>query len=229
MGPSVLLVEDETNLADAVRLNLEREGFDVRMAKDGVGGLAEARREAPDIIVLDIMLPDLNGLEVCRALRRESDVPILMLTALGEEVDKVVGLELGADDYVTKPFSMRELLARVRAILRRPRNAAGPASPEEVLRSGNLEIDLAAHVVRLDGEAIPMRPREFALLALLVKNPRRVYTRNQMLEALWGHDYIGDERTVDVHIRWLREKIEEKPSDPTRIVTLRGIGYRFEG
>ena len=229
MGPSVLLVEDETNLADAVRLNLEREGFDVRMAKDGVGGLAEARREAPDIIVLDIMLPDLNGLEVCRALRRESDVPILMLTALGEEVDKVVGLELGADDYVTKPFSMRELLARVRAILRRPRNAAGPASPEEVLRSGNLEIDLAAHVVRLDGEAIPMRPREFALLALLVKNPRRVYTRNQMLEALWGHDYIGDERTVDVHIRWLREKLEEKPSDPTRIVTLRGIGYRFEG
>ncbi len=229
MGPSVLLVEDETNLADVVRLNLEREGFDVRMAKDGVGGLAEARREAPDIIVLDIMLPDLNGLEVCRALRRESDVPILMLTALGEEVDKVVGLELGADDYVTKPFSMRELLARVRAILRRPRNAAGPASPEEVLRSGNLEIDLAAHVVRLDGEAIPMRPREFALLALLVKNPRRVYTRNQVLEALWGHDYIGDERTVDVHIRWLREKLEEKPSDPTRIVTLRGIGYRFEG
>ena len=229
MGPSVLLVEDETNLAEAVRLNLEREGFDVRMAKDGVGGLAEARREAPDIIVLDIMLPDLNGLEVCRALRRESDVPILMLTALGEEVDKVVGLELGADDYVTKPFSMRELLARVRAILRRPRNAAGPASPEEVLRSGNLEIDLAAHIVRLDGEAIPMRPREFALLALLVKNPRRVYTRNQVLEALWGHDYIGDERTVDVHIRWLREKLEEKPSDPTRIVTLRGIGYRFEG
>jgi DNA-binding response OmpR family regulator len=229
MSPSVLLVEDETNLADAVRLNLEREGFDVRMANDGVGGLAEARRETPDIIVLDIMLPDLNGLEVCRALRRESDVPILMLTALGEEVDKVVGLELGADDYVTKPFSMRELLARVRAILRRPRNAAGPASPDEMLRSGNLEIDLAAHVVRLDGEAIPMRPREFALLALLVKNPRRVYTRNQILEALWGHDYIGDERTVDVHIRWLREKLEEKPSDPTRIVTLRGIGYRFEG
>ena len=229
MSPSVLLVEDEPNLADAVRLNLEREGFDVRMANDGVGGLAEARRETPDIIVLDIMLPDLNGLEVCRAFRRESDVPILMLTALGEEVDKVVGLELGADDYVTKPFSMRELLARVRAILRRPRNAAGPASPDEMLRSGNLEIDLAAHVVRLDGEAIPMRPREFALLALLVKNPRRVYTRNQILEALWGHDYIGDERTVDVHIRWLREKLEEKPSDPTRIVTLRGIGYRFEG
>ena len=229
MSPSVLLVEDETNLADAVRLNLEREGFDVRMANDGAGGLAEARRETPDIIVLDIMLPDLNGLEVCRALRRESDVPILMLTALGEEVDKVVGLELGADDYVTKPFSMRELLARMRAILRRPRNAAGPASPDEMLRSGNLEIDLAAHVVRLDGEAIPMRPREFALLALLVKNPRRVYTRNQILEALWGHDYIGDERTVDVHIRWLREKLEEKPSDPTRIVTLRGIGYRFEG
>ena len=229
MSPSVLLVEDETNLADAVRLNLEREGFDVRMAKDGVEGLAEARRETPDIVVLDVMLPDLNGLEVCRALRRESDVPILMLTALGEEVDKVVGLELGADDYVTKPFSMRELLARVRAILRRPRSAGGPASPDEVLRSGNLEIDLAAHVVRLEGRAIPMRPREFALLALLVKNPRRVYTRNQILEALWGHDYIGDERTVDVHIRWLREKLEEKPSDPTRIVTLRGIGYRFEG
>ena len=229
MSPSVLLVEDETNLADAVRLNLEREGFDVRMAKDGVEGLAEARRGTPDIVVLDVMLPDLNGLEVCRALRRESDVPILMLTALGEEVDKVVGLELGADDYVTKPFSMRELLARVRAILRRPRSAAGSASPGEVLRSGNLEIDLAAHVVRLGGEAVPLRPREFALLALLVKNPRRVYTRNQILEALWGHDYIGDGRTVDVHIRWLREKLEEKPSDPTRIVTLRGIGYRFEG
>ncbi len=229
MARTVLVIEDEENLRDTIRHNLEREGFDARTAADGEAGLEAALSMRPDVVVLDLMLPQLDGLEVCRALRRRSNVPILMLTAKGEEIDKVVGLELGADDYVTKPVGMRELIARVRALLRRPHEVNAEANPAEILRAGDLEVDRAAHAVRKAGAPIAVRPREFDLLALLVSNPGRAYTREQILSLLWGHNYVGDERTVDVHVRWLREKIEDNPAQPTRIVTLRGVGYRFDG
>ncbi len=229
---TVLVVEDEENLLEALRYNLEREGYAVNTAIDGEQALLSARDSAPDLVILDVMLPQLDGFEICRILRRRSDVPILMLTARGEEIDRVVGLELGADDYVTKPFSIRELMARVRNLLRRSHrapSAADDASPADILRSGDLEIDSVSHIVRLNGELLELKPREFDLLALLAKNKARAFTRDQILERLWGHDYYGDSRTVDVHIRWLREKIEPQPSKPVRIVTIRGVGYRFDG
>ena len=229
---TVLVVEDEENLLEALRYNLEREGYAVNTAIDGEQALLSARDSAPDLVILDVMLPQLDGFEICRILRRRSDVPILMLTARGEEIDRVVGLELGADDYVTKPFSIRELMARVRNLLRRSHrapSAAADAAPADILRSGDLEIDSVSHIVRLNGELLELKPREFDLLALLAKNKARAFTRDQILERLWGHDYYGDSRTVDVHIRWLREKIEPQPSKPVRIVTIRGVGYRFDG
>ena len=225
---SVLVVEDEENLLEALKYNLEHEGYSVLTAEDGVTGLETARSASPDLVLLDVMLPQMDGLEVCRILRRENDMPILMLTAKGEEIDRVVGLELGADDYVTKPFSMRELMARVRAMLRRPRQTAlGRLS--EPLRSGSLEVDVEAHQASLNGQELKLKPREFELLALFMKNRGRAFTRDQVLSQLWGHDYIGDVRTVDVHVRWLREKIEADPATPARIITIRGVGYRFEG
>jgi len=229
---TVLVVEDEENLLEALRYNLEREGYAVNTAIDGEQALLSARDSAPDLVILDVMLPQLDGFEICRILRRRSDVPILMLTARGEEIDRVVGLELGADDYVTKPFSIRELMARVRNLLRRSHrapSAADDASPADILCSGDLEVDSVSHIVRLNGELLELKPREFDLLALLAKNKGRAFTRDQILERLWGHDYYGDSRTVDVHIRWLREKIEPQPSKPVRIVTIRGVGYRFDG
>ncbi|MSQ12216.1 MAG: response regulator transcription factor [Dehalococcoidia bacterium] len=229
---TVVVVEDEENLLAALQYNLERDGYRVCTAIDGAKGLELIRENAPNVVILDVMLPGLNGFDMCRILRRETDVPILMLTAKGEEVDRVVGLELGADDYVTKPFSMRELLARVRALLRRPRlvkSGASPEAPHEVLRAGDLEIDLSAHTVNLRGAPVVLKPREFDLLALLVSNKGRAMTRDAVLERIWGHDYIGDTRTVDVHIRWLREKVEATPSAPKRIITIRGVGYRFLG
>ena len=229
---TVLVVEDEENLLEALRYNLEREGYAVNTAIDGEQALLSARDSAPDLVILDVMLPQLDGFEICRILRRRSDVPILMLTARGEEIDRVVGLELGADDYVTKPFSIRELMARVRNLLRRSHrapSATDDASPADILRSGDLEVDSVSHIVRLNGELLELKPREFDLLALLAKNKARAFTRDQILERLWGHDYYGDSRTVDVHIRWLREKIEPQPSKPVRIVTIRGVGYRFDG
>ena len=229
---TVLVVEDEENLLEALRYNLEREGYAVNTAIDGEQALLSARDSAPDLVILDVMLPQLDGFEICRILRRRSDVPILMLTARGEEIDRVVGLELGADDYVTKPFSVRELMARVRNLLRRSHrapSATDDASPADILRSGDLEIDSVSHIVRLNGDLLELKPREFDLLALLAKNKARAFTRDQILERLWGHDYYGDSRTVDVHIRWLREKIEPQPSKPVRIVTIRGVGYRFDG
>ena len=225
---SVLVVEDEENLVEALRYNLEHEGYAVLTAPDGGSGLETARAALPDLVILDVMLPNLDGLEVCRILRRETDVPILMLTAKGEEIDRVVGLEIGADDYVTKPFSMRELMARVRAMLRRPRKSAS-ARMAEPLRAGSLAVDVDAHQASLNGKELRLKPREFDLLALFMRNPGRAFTRDQILEQLWGHDYIGDVRTVDVHVRWLREKIEADPSTPARIITIRGVGYRFEG
>jgi len=231
-GERILVIEDEENLLEALRYSLQKEGYQLFTAVDGEKGLELAREAKPDLLVLDIMLPKLDGLEVCRLLRREADIPILMLTAKAEEVDRVVGLELGADDYVTKPFSMRELLARVRALLRRSRMASevapAPRTPQ-VLKAGNLEVSLDSHVATLKGAPLELTPREFDLLALLMSNKGRAFTRDLMLERVWGHDYIGDSRTVDVHIRWLREKIEADPGSPERIITIRGVGYRFEG
>ena len=225
---SVLVVEDEENLLEALRYNLEHDGHSVLTAADGAKGLETARSALPDLIILDVMLPGLDGLEVCRILRRETDAPILMLTAKGEEIDRVVGLELGADDYVAKPFSMRELMARVRALMRRPRSRT-PRPSAEPLRAGPLTLDAEAHSARLGEDELRLKPREFDLLALFMRNPGRAFTRDQILERLWGRDYIGDVRTVDVHVRWLREKIESDPSAPARIITIRGVGYRFEG
>ena len=226
----VLIVEDEENLLEALKYNLEKESLLVLTASDGERGLELAREASPDLVILDVMLPRLDGFEVCRILRRETNIPILMLTAKGEEMDRVVGLEIGADDYVTKPFSMRELMARVRAMLRRSLMDSEAASQlsDELLKAGDIEVDLVSHTVRLSGAVIDLKPREFDLLALLVANKRRAFSRDQILERLWGHDYIGDTRTVDVHIRWLREKIEADPSNPKRIITIRGVGYRFE-
>ena len=224
---SALVVEDEENLLEALRYNLERDGYATLTAADGAAGLETARAARPDLIILDVMLPGLDGLEVCRILRRETDAPILMLTAKGEEIDRVVGLELGADDYVTKPFSMRELMARVRALMRRPRRQA--ASSAEPLRAGPLTLDAEAHSAWLGDDELRLKPRELDLLALFMRNPGRAFTRDQILESLWPRDYIGDARTVDVHVRWLRAKIEAEPSSPARIITIRGVGYRFEG
>ena len=219
MSNTVLVIEDEPNLLAALEYTLVQEGFEVLTANDGESGLNLARTREPDLLILDVMLPSLDGFEICRIIRRESNIPILMLTARGEEVDRVVGLELGADDYVTKPFSMRELLARIRSLLRRASNPApsGPQDESEVLRSGDLTIDLASHSAMLEDKTLDMKPREFSLLSLLAANRGRAFTRDQILERLWGHDYIGDSRTVDVHVRWLREKIEPEPSKPQRI------------
>ena len=227
----VLIVEDEENLLEALKYNLEREGYPVLTAVDGEKGLEVARETGPDLVIIDIMLPKLDGLEVCRILRRESDVPILMLTAKAEEIDRVVGLELGADDYVVKPFSMRELMARVKAMLRRSRLTSEVGSAptrRKIVGGGDLEIDLTSHLAKLRGVLLDLKPREFELLALLAGNKGRAYTRNEILDRVWGQDYIGDTRTVDVHIRWLREKIEPDPSNPQRIITIRGVGYRFQ-
>ena len=228
---SVLVIEDEENLVEVLRYNLEREGYQVETCLDGAEGLDSARVSHPDLIILDVMLPGLDGFEICRILRRESDVPILFLTARGEEIDKVVGLELGADDYVTKPFSVREVVARVKGMLRRSRAGTreGVTDPaHRVIRAGDLELDLDGHSVTLKGEPLGLKPREFDLLAMLASNRGRALTRDQMLEQVWGHDYYGDTRTVDVHIRWLREKIQHYPQAPQRIITIRGVGYRFE-
>ena len=235
MGDKVLVVEDEPTLLETLQYNLARQGYEVYTATDGLAALDIARRERPDAIVLDIMLPGLDGLEVCRILRREMNVPILMLTARADEVDKVVGLEVGADDYLTKPFSMRELLARVKALLRRVRlireeltAESGTVSVEE-LTFGDLTIDLARREVLLRGEPLRLKPREYELLVFLARNRGIALSRDVILERVWGWDYDGGTRTVDVHVRWLREKIEPDPAHPTRIVTVRGVGYRFEG
>jgi len=233
-GNKVLLVEDDRTLLDVLKYNLTKEGHDVITACDGVEALNVARDKKPDLIVLDVMLPKLDGFEVCRILRREMTVPILMLTAKAGETDKVVGLELGADDYMTKPFSMREFLARIRAMLRRAemtRIAASSAqeTAPSIIKTSDLEIDFARHKVSQSGTTIDLSPKEFDLLAFLVKNREQVFSRDQLLEKVWGYDYAGDTRTVDVHVRWLRQKIEADPANPIHLLTVRGIGYKFEG
>lgn len=229
VAATIVVVEDEENLLVTLRYNLEREGYRVLTASDGPGGLETVRESMPDVVLLDVMLPGMSGYDVCKAIRRDSDVPVLMLTARGEEFDKVLGLELGADDYLTKPFGMRELMARVRALLRRPRAGGRIAESGDAVTSGDLRLDPVGHRAWLAGSELELKPREFDLLALLIRNPGRAYTRDQILFEVWGEDYVGDPRTVDVHVRWLRQKIEIDSSRPSRITTVRGVGYRFEG
>lgn len=227
MSSRILIVEDDPNLLETLKYNVRKEGHDVITAVDGVQALEVARRDKPDLILLDIMLPKMSGFEVCRILRKEMAVPILMLTARDDEVDKVVGLDLGADDYITKPFSMRELLARIRALLRRAEIRSTAA--EATLRFGDIEVDTGRHLITKAGQVLSLTPKEFDLLAFLTRNKGLVFSRDQLLEKVWGYDYSGDTRTVDVHVRWLRGKIEDNPDEPRRLITVRGVGYKLEG
>jgi two-component system OmpR family response regulator len=226
----ILVVEDDRNLLDTLKYNLRKEGYDVATAVDGVEALDIARREKPALIILDIMLPKMSGFEVCRILRKEMIVPILMLTAKAEETDKIVGLEIGADDYMTKPFSLRELLARVRAMLRRAKMVETPPGAEEAsLRVGDIVVDISRHQVSKGATRLELTPKEFDLLAFLARNRGFVFSRDQLLEKVWDYDFVGDTRTVDVHIRWLRQKMETDPNNPKHLITVRGTGYKLEG
>jgi DNA-binding response OmpR family regulator len=238
--PSVLVVDDEPYIRDAVAYSLRREGIEVSLAVDGLDALRQARLLQPDLVVLDVMLPGMDGFEVCRILRTESTVPILVLSARGEASDRITGLEIGADDYLVKPFTMRELVARVKAMLRRAA-MPGPGTPPaptaggglrdralaNVVRSGDLVMDTSKREAVLDGEVLSLKPREFDLLLYFARHPGVVLSRDALLREVWGYDFPVDTRTVDVHIRWLRQKIEPEPSEPVRIVTMRGLGYRF--
>jgi two-component system OmpR family response regulator len=226
----ILIIEDDRNLLDTLKYNLRKEGYDVVTAVDGAEALDAARREKPELIILDIMLPKMSGFEVCRILRKDMNVPILMLTAKTDETDKIVGLEIGADDYMTKPFSLRELLARVRAMLRRAKMAeAQPGGHEPMLKVGDIEVDMARHRASRGGKVLELTPKEFDLLAFLARNQGLVFSRDQLLDKVWGYDFAGDTRTVDVHVRWLRQKIEADPDNPKHLITVRGTGYKLEG
>ena len=222
----ILLMEDEESYRDAMSFMLDREGFAVAAAPDGEQGLAEFDRNGADLVLLDLMMPGLPGIEVCKALRQRSDVPVIMVTARDSEFDKVVGLELGADDYVTKPFSQRELVARIRAVLRRGR--AEELVPD-VLESGDVRMDVERHEVAVRDEPVRLALKEFELLELLLRNSGRVMSREQLIDRVWGSDYVGDTKTLDVHVKRLRAKIELDPSHPTALVTVRGLGYKFMG
>lgn len=222
----ILMVEDEESLSDPLAYLLGREGFDVTVVADGIRAVAEFDRAGADLVLLDLMLPGQSGTEVCKQIRQRSNVPIIMLTAKDAEIDKVLGLELGADDYVTKPYSSRELVARIRAVLRRR------TEPEELITStvaaGPVRMDVERHVVHVDGEAVAMPLKEFELLEMLLRNAGRVLTRGQLIDRVWGSDYVGDTKTLDVHVKRLRSKVEPDPSAPQHIVTVRGLGYKFE-
>jgi DNA-binding response OmpR family regulator len=225
----ILVVEDEENISETLRYNLTREGYEVSQASTGTEALEMARQRHPDLILLDLMLPEMNGLEVCRVLRAEMTTPIVMLTAKGSEIDKVVGLQVGADDYVTKPFSLNELLARVAAVIRRDEMSAGQQHrPSEVDEFGSFRIDRAARIVRISANAVHLSPKEFDLLSLLVTNAGRVLSRTTIIHRVWGSKFFGDHKTVDVHIRWLREKFERFDTVPFRITTVFGVGYRLD-
>ncbi|OZB84151.1 response regulator transcription factor [Microbacterium sp. 13-71-7] len=224
----ILLVEDEPDLADPLAYLLRREGYEVEIAEDGPTALALFRESGADIVLLDLMLPGMPGTEVCRQIRTGSAVPIIMLTAKDSEVDIVVGLELGADDYITKPYSSRELLARMRAVLRRVVQAEEDVD-ERILEGGRVTVDLDRHTVAVDGAVINMPLKEFELLEVLMRNSGRVLTRGQLIDRVWGSDYFGDTKTLDVHIKRIRSRIEQNPSEPVMLVTVRGLGYRFEG
>jgi two-component system response regulator RegX3 len=220
-------VEDEESFSDALGYMLRREGFEVAMAATGPDGIEEFDRAGADLVLLDLMLPGLSGLEVCRQLRQRSEVPVIMLTAKDAEVDKVVGLEIGADDYVTKPFSARELVARIRAVLRR-RGTEPEDVASSVLESGPVRMDVDRHVVSVNSDTVPMPLKEFELLEFLLRNAGRVLTRGQLIDRIWGSDYVGDTKTLDVHVKRLRAKIEPSPSAPRHLLTVRGLGYKFE-
>jgi two-component system, OmpR family, response regulator len=222
----VLIVEDDSNLLSALSYSLNKEGYNVVTAVDGAEALVKFRGEKPELVLLDIMLPTLSGLEVCRIIRKESTIPIILLTARAEETDKITGFDLGADDYVTKPFSMRELMARVRALLRREH--AGSEITGLILTFGAISIDTDRHTVKKNNELINLTPKEFDLLAFLAQNKGLVFSRDKLLEKVWGYDFGGSTRTVDVHIRWLREKIEVDPENPKYLITVRGTGYKLE-
>ncbi len=223
----ILVVEDEQSFSDALLFMLRKEGFEVSVAADGHAALATFDREGADVVLLDIMLPGIPGTEVCRQIRNVSSVPIIMVTAKDSEIDKVVGLELGADDYVTKPFSSRELVARIRAVMRRrgPESASGS---ETTLSAGNIKMDVDRHVVTVDGQPVKLPLKEFELLEVLMRNAGRVLTRGQLIDRVWGADYVGDTKTLDVHVKRLRSKIEPDPAEPTVLVTVRGLGYKLE-
>lgn len=235
MVDKILVVEDEITLQETLAYNLTQQGYDVETAGDGKAAIDTARQMHPNLILLDIMLPILDGIDVCRILRQEMNVPILMLTARDDEIDRVIGLEIGADDYITKPFSMRELMARVKANLRRTRLdkeevASSPVQPEkEIIRFDNLVLDLTRREVLLNDRPLTLKPKEFDLLLYLARHRGQALSRDLILEQVWGWEYSGNSRTVDVHMSWLREKIERDPAHPTRIITVRGAGYRFEG
>lgn len=223
----VLIVEDEESLADPLAYLLRKEGFEVTVVADGPSALAEFDRAGADIVLLDLMLPGMSGTEVCKHLRARSSVPVIMVTARDSEIDKVVGLELGADDYVTKPYSARELIARIRAVLRR--GADADDAGERVLEAGPVRMDIERHIVTVDGLQVPMPLKEFELLAFLMRNRGRVLTRGQLIDRVWGADYVGDTKTLDVHVKRLRSKIEPDPTNPVRLLTVRGLGYKLEG
>jgi two-component system response regulator RegX3 len=222
----LLVIEDEASIADPLAYMLEREGFEVAVAATGPAGLEEFARSGADLVLLDLMLPGLAGTEVCRTLRQTSSVPIIMLTARDSEVDKVVGLELGADDYVTKPFSHRELVARIRAVLRR--RSEPEAAGSSALESGPVRMDVDRHRVTVDGEPVQLPLKEFELLEILLRNAGRVLTRQQLIDRVWGSDYVGDTKTLDVHVKRLRAKLEPEPGSPKYLTTVRGLGYKFE-
>ena len=227
----VLVVEDEVSFIEALTVGLEREGFNIEIAKDGSEALVAFERFKPDLILLDLMLPKISGLDVCRQIRNQSDVPIIMVTAKGEEIDTVVGLEVGADDYVTKPYRLKELVARMRTVLRRTEKSNRSFSLIEqqisTISIGDLEIDRERHEVKIRGEIVSMPLKEFELLAFLMENVGIVLTRDTLLDRVWGMDYVGDTKTLDVHIKRLRSKIEEKPGKPEKILTIRGVGYKY--
>ena len=224
----ILLVEDEESLAESIRYSLEQDGFTVTLAADGRKAIERFRSDNPDLVILDLMLPELSGLDVCRLIREESNVPIVMVTAKDSEADKVAGLELGADDYVTKPFSIRELVSRVRAHLRRARMQA-PAVAEEMLNGGPIVMDVAKHEVRVGEGLVAFPPKEFELLEAFLRRRGRLLTREFLIEEIWGHDYVGDTKTLDVHVKRIRQKIENDPHDPELLLTVRGLGYKFVG
>ncbi|HWQ45789.1 MAG TPA: response regulator transcription factor [Longilinea sp.] len=236
MPETIMIVDDEIALQETLAYNLKHQGYLVETVSDGAAALELARKIHPDLIILDIMLPGMDGFEVCRTLRQEASTPVLMLTARDNEIDRVVGLEVGADDYLTKPFSMRELLARVKAMLRRVRMIRDEVTPtndspiaHKLLKFTNLTIDDTRREVTLDGIPLPLKPKEYELLIYFAQHQGQVISREQLVDKVWGWDYFGDSRTVDVHVRWLRQKIEKDSSVPTRLVTVRGAGYRFEG
>jgi len=224
----VLIVEDEESFIDALTVGLTREGFDVAVARDGQEGLSLFHREQFDIVLLDLMLPKMSGLDVCRAIRAGSDVPVIIVSAKGEEVDMVLMLELGADDYVTKPYRLRELVARIRAVLRRRENHDVVSESDEEIKLGAIHMDIDARRCFVNGEEIKLRKKEFALLRLLLENPGRVLTREVLIDRIWGSDYVGDTKTLDVHIKRLRTLIESDPKNPKYLTTVRGVGYRLE-